>query len=115
MLMEQSQRLEKARQERERTTGVNNLSATLQGPHVVLSWQPPLTGQLKGEPIVRYKVKRLEGDLPIRGPLVDLGYTQEQSFVDTTAQPGKHYVYFVSAESKTYKGSHIIVKVQMPK
>jgi hypothetical protein len=116
---EQDRRTREYLQERERTRGVNNLTATLQGQHVVLSWQPPLTGQLDGEPVERYEVIRVEGEIGeitlITAPPVDLGYTQEQTFVDTTAQPSASYVYIVRAHSKTHKGFHSKVKVQMPK
>jgi hypothetical protein len=88
----------------------------------VLSWQPPLTGQIDREPVERYEVIRVEGEIGeigeimlITSPPVDLGYTQEQTFVDTTAQPSASYIYRVRAHSKTHKGFYSKVNGQMPK
>jgi hypothetical protein len=115
-IKEQDRRTREFLKEEERTKGVNNLTATLQRRNVVLSWQPPLTRQLYGEPIDRYKVIRVEGEITqMTAPPVNLGVTQEQSFVDTTAQPGAFYVYVVVTSSKTYGGAYSRVRVQMPK
>ena len=67
---------------------------------VMLSWQIPLLAQDK-EAVYGYVVYRFfqgeQADLSNPEHIIHIQYNAANSFEDTTAQKGKHYVYYVTA------------------
>jgi uncharacterized lipoprotein YddW (UPF0748 family) len=86
---------------------------------VQLKWDPPLPARDK-EPVYGYVIYRFEGEekIDITKPnnIVHIQYDPTPIFIDTTAQPGKTYLYVITAIDKTKNESDRspAIAVKMP-